>query len=73
MELHPFYLLQSFMERGGPVLWIIAVVIAAMWIMVFERLWFYKLSLPKILDEVGNAWQGRTDQHSWCAHRIRRR
>lgn len=71
MELHPFYLLQSFMERGGPVLWIIAVVIAAMWIMVFERLWFYKLSLPKILNEVGNAWQGRTDQHSWCAHRIR--
>lgn len=65
------YTLQSFMERGGPVLWLIALVIVIMWMMVFERLWFYRTALPQILDNAGSGWQMRKDQHSWCAHRIR--
>lgn len=65
------FTLQSFMERGGPVLWAIAFVIGVMWIMVFERLWFYRMGLPGLLEQAGNAWKSRSDQHSWCAHRIR--
>ncbi len=65
------FMLQEFMARGGPVLWLIAALIFAIWALVFERLCFYRFQLPDKLQQVSQQWQARSEHHSWCAHRIR--
>jgi len=65
------YTLITFMERGGPVLWLIALILVIMWCMVFERLWFYRYLFPAQVQHIQEQWQQRQDHHSWHAHRIR--
>lgn len=63
--------LNGFMESGGDVLWAIAVLTLLMWMLVFERVWYYNTGLKRDIDEVMNIWEGRSERKSWNAHQIR--
>ena len=41
--------ISDFMDRGGPVLWLIALLLFVKWSLMFERLWFLNTVHKKIL------------------------
>jgi biopolymer transport protein ExbB len=61
----------AFMDKGGNVLWLIAILVFAMWTLIFERLWFFTFVWRKEVFSVINAWEGRTERKSWNAKQIR--
>ena len=63
--------LRTFLDAGGPVLWLIAVLAAGMGFLIAERFWFIYLVFPAELGKQQQAWQARSDTASWEAHRIR--
>lgn len=63
--------LTSFMDSGGPVLWLIALLLLAMWSLIFERVWYFSAAHRKLVQHVVNDWNTRADIKSWRAHRIR--
>lgn len=62
---------RDFMEAGGPVLWWIAATIFFMWLLIVERLMFFNVTLPNLVNSVRNKWEARAERKSWNAHRIR--
>lgn len=61
-----------FMDMGGNVLWLIAILLFVMWMLIFERVWYLKMGGWK--RDVGLAigtWEGRSERKSWAAHQIR--
>jgi biopolymer transport protein ExbB len=63
----------AFMDKGGNVLWLIAMLVFVMWTLIFERLWFFNFVWRKEVYEVINAWEGRPERKSWNAKKIRDR
>ena len=61
----------EFMDRGGPVLSLIALLLFVKWSLMFERLWFMKTVHKKNVAEALAEWEARTDKKSWNAHSIR--
>ena len=66
-----FEAIRDFLELGGPVLRVIAVVILLMWILILERLIFFNTSLKSIIATTLNEWEQRRERQSWEAHQIR--
>jgi biopolymer transport protein ExbB len=66
-----FEAIRDFMELGGPILRWIAVVIFAMWVLIIERLVFFRTNLKLIAHETQSSWENRTERRSWNAHQIR--
>ena len=65
--------LQSFMGRGGPVLWVILALLVLMWILMIERLLYLNLGFGPLQRQLFGRWQGRSERHSWHAKAIRSR
>jgi len=63
--------ISSFMERGGPVLWVIAGLLLVKWSLVFERVWYLNTTHRKNVKNTLAAWNTRSDTKSWSAHAIR--
>jgi biopolymer transport protein ExbB len=63
--------IRDFLELGGPVLRIIAVVILIMWILILERLLYFRTGLQKIIKDSFAAWETRAERRSWHAHQVR--
>jgi len=68
-----FEAIRDFVELGGDVLFLIALTIFLMWMLVFERLAFFRLELNKRRAAIQDAWEGRTERQSWEADQIRER
>lgn len=66
-----FEAVRDFMELGGDVLTLIALTIFAMWVLIVERLIFYRTGLKSLGADSRQAWESRTERRSWRAHRIR--
>ena len=64
--------IRAFMDAGGNVLYIIAALTFVMWTLIFERIWYYRMSLKADIDVVMSAWESRTERKSWNARQIRR-
>ncbi len=64
-------LLLSFMDKGGNVLWLIALLLFVMWTLIFERFWYFKVGWKKDVAEVIAKWEGRPERKSWEAFQIR--
>ena len=60
-----------FMDRGGPVLDLIALLLFVKWTLMLERFWFLKTTHKKNAQVALNEWNARTDKKSWYAHAIR--
>ena len=68
-----FEAIRDFVELGGDVLLLIALTIFLMWMLVFERLVFYRLELRRRRAALEEAWEGRSERQSWHAHQVRDR
>jgi biopolymer transport protein ExbB len=71
--VNAFEAIRDFLELGGPVLRAIAWVILLMWILILERLLFYRTSLKQKMKDAFAAWEARSERRSWHAHQIRAR
>ncbi|MFT7286696.1 MAG: biopolymer transport protein ExbB [Halieaceae bacterium] len=63
----------SFMDKGGNVLWLIAILLFLMWTLIFERLWFFNFVWRKEVFEIIREWEARGERKSWNAKQIRAR
>lgn len=60
-----------FFEQGGNVLYFIALTTFLMWALIFERAWYFLREHRIVVRNVGEAWEGRDERHSWTAHVVR--
>jgi len=60
-----------FMQRGGPVLTIIAMLLLVKWSLVFERIWYLNTTHKANVKNTLAEWNARSDTKSWSAHQIR--
>lgn len=63
--------LLGFMDKGGDVLWVIAVLLFVMWTLIFERVWYFQFGWKKDVAQVIAKWEGRPERNSWEAYQIR--
>ena len=72
MLFEPILEVRDFLERGGDVLYLILMVTFLMWILIADRILYFRLNRQKDIDRVMTAWNARSDQTSWYAHQVRR-
>jgi biopolymer transport protein ExbB len=63
--------IRDFMNLGGPVLRWIAITIFVMWVLIIERLMFFRTTMKSLVSEMQQTWESRTERRSWHAHQIR--
>lgn len=63
--------IRDFMNLGGVVLKGIAVVIFLMWVLIVERLLYFRTSMKQMSKEIHDNWETRQERKSWNAHQIR--
>ena len=66
-----FEAIRDFMSLGGPVLRVIAVTIFLMWVVIVERIMFFRTSMGAMSREMYNNWESRPERKSWNAKQIR--
>ena len=62
---------RDFLEMGGPVLLVIGALAMVMWVLIFERIFFYRTGLPSYIAQFTDQWKARSERRSWHARRIR--
>ena len=65
--------IRDFVELGGPVLRVIGFVTLFMWMLIIERLIYFRTGHRKLVRKAHNYWDERVDYTSWKAHQIRAR
>ena len=63
--------IREFLEQGGPVLNAIALTIFLMWILIAERILFFRTEHRRRFAREREAWRARGERRSWHARRIR--
>jgi len=66
-----FEAIRDFMALGGPVLNVIALVIFLMWVLIAERILFFRSTMKSMAREIHDTWESRAERRSWNAHQIR--
>ena len=61
----------AFMDKGGDVLWLIAILVFVMWTLIFERLWFFSFVWRQERKAFIDRWEGRSERQSWNSKQIR--
>ncbi len=60
-----------FMDMGGNVLWLIAILLFFMWTLIFERVWYLKTGWKQDVSKAIATWEARDERKSWNAKQIR--
>lgn len=68
----PVLLARDFLEAGGPVLTVIAVVTFLMWALILERLWYKRSDHPAARQAALDRWRRLPERSSREAHSIKR-
>jgi biopolymer transport protein ExbB len=63
--------IRDFLEMGGPVLFVIGALSLVMWVLIFERMIYYRTGLPQYISGFTDQWKARSERRSWNARRIR--
>ena len=63
--------IRDFMELGGPVLRWIAITIFVMWVLILERLLYFRSQMKSMSAQIHDSWEARPERRSWNAHMIR--
>lgn len=63
--------IRDFMELGGTVLTWIAITIFFMWVLIIERLLYFRSSMKIMSADIHDRWESRSERRSWNAHMIR--
>ncbi len=61
----------QFMDAGGEVLYLIALLTFLMWTLIFERLWYFFTMMKSDVVAVQRQWADRSERQSWQARQIR--
>jgi biopolymer transport protein ExbB len=59
------------LELGGPILMLILLISAFIWILLFERFYFLHRIFPDELARARTLWNGRSERTSWYAQQDR--
>lgn len=59
-------------EQGGLFVYFIFLTGVLLWLLVFERMWYFARVLPRDISAAVAIWQQRTDKVSWRARQIRK-
>jgi len=63
--------IRDFMELGGPVLNVIALVILWMWVLILERIIYFRTEIHQQVAAENRIWQARQERKSWYAQQVR--
>jgi biopolymer transport protein ExbB len=63
--------IRDFLDLGGPVLVVIGWLTAVMWVLVFERVLYFRTGHRRLVREVKEIWARRSERRSWHARKIR--
>ncbi|WP_064663211.1 MotA/TolQ/ExbB proton channel family protein [Pseudoalteromonas sp. MQS005] len=63
--------IRDFLDTGGQVLLVIAVLIFAMWLLILERFMYFFNGYRDYKKDVKNTWKTRSERNSWNAEQIR--
>ncbi len=66
-----YILIQSFMDQGGDVLYLIAALTFLMWTLIFERVWYFQSEHKIVIRDATQKWEARLERRSWTASQIR--
>lgn len=66
-------IIRRFMEAGGDVLWLIAILTFVMWTLAFERFWYFRTTLQRDVDSAIRTWEARPERRSWAARQVRQK
>ena len=66
-----FEQIDQFMDAGGEVLYLIALLTFLMWTLIFERLWYFFTTMKSDVVAVQRQWADRGERKSWQARQIR--
>ena len=66
-----FETLADFLAMGGWVLKIIVFTVVILWILIIERILFFKSRCSWLIEEAEKKWKAREDKKSWFAKKIR--
>lgn len=66
-----FEAVARFMDMGGNVLWLIAILLFCMWALIFERAWYFYSGWKRDAGVAIATWEARDERKSWSAHQIR--
>ena len=69
--LQPYHAVIELIREGGPFVFWIFLNGVLMWLLVFERWWYFARRLPHDTAEAVQRWDSRVDHLSWCARSIR--
>ncbi len=65
--------IRTFLELGGEILMIVAVLTLFMWTLIIERLYYFWHRHPDHVKQALQFWNARKERTSWQAHRVRER
>lgn len=63
--------IDTLMDAGGAVLWLIMLLSILLWTLIVERFLFIRLTYPQLRQRWIRDWKARTDKLSWRSHSIR--
>ena len=63
--------IRDFMNLGGPVLRLIAFTILLMWVLIVERIMYFRTTMKIMSAEIHDEWESRPERRSWNAQQIR--
>ncbi len=61
----------AFMDKGGNVLWLIAILLFFMWMLIFERVWYFRKGWKDDARRIAAGWEARPERRSWEAKQVR--
>lgn len=65
--------IQEFLDRGGPVLLLIAIATFFMWTLILERMFYFHVAHRSVANGAVEEWNARSDRKSTTAHWVRDR
>lgn len=65
--------IMTFMDLGGDVLWWIAALTFMMWILIIERMVYFRTEHSGVIRTATEVWERRPERRSWTAHQVRER
>ena len=63
--------IRDFMELGGPVLYLIAILLIIMWYMILERIFYIRGPHKRAVKAAIEEWEARSERNSWTAQQVR--
>jgi len=69
--INSYEAIRDFLEMGGPVLLVIGFLTFGMWVLIFERLIYFRTSHRRLIRQTLAIWENRKERSSWNARKIR--